>query len=152
MNSFNHYAYGAVLGWMYASLTDTTFAPTAEQRVRIPAADRAYPWLRVPETDACDWCAADCGLFSTESDLRRFEKALSSDPRMRPLFEKQTPPGVDRAFSFGLNLLPSGEAFFRSASGCELRARFGSMRQGFRRDAAHRPQTSPSARQTADVL
>lgn len=133
-------------------LTDTTFTPKAGQRLRIPAADRAYPWLRVPETDACDWCAADCGLFSTESDLRRFEKALSSDPRMRPLFEKQTPPGVDRAFSFGLNLLPSGEAFFRSASGCELRARFGSMRQGFRRDAAPRRQASPSARQAADVL
>ena len=133
-------------------LTDTTFNPKAGQRLRIAAADRKYAWLKVPETDDCEWCAVDCGLFSTEGDLLRFGNALSSDPRMRPLFEKQTPPGVDRAFSFGLNLLPSGEAFFRSASGCELRARFGSMRQGFRRDAAHRRQASPSARQTADVL
>ena len=71
--------------------------------------------------DECAWCAADCGLFSTENDLRRFEAAVAADPRMRPLFEKQTPPALDRAFSFGLNILPSGEAYLRSATGREMR-------------------------------
>ena len=102
-------------------LADTTFAPDAAQLRRLDA--KVYPWLKVPTSGNCPWSAADCGLFSTEGDLRLFEKAIAEDPRMKTLFEKQTPEGVDRSFSFGLNLLPTGEAFFKSATGAVLRVK-----------------------------
>ena len=99
-------------------LVDTAFVPDADRRIRI--VDATYPWLKVPESDDCPWCAADCGLFSTEADLGKFARALLSDARMAGFFRKQTGKDVDRGFSFGFNLLPDGRIAFESSTGCSL--------------------------------
>ena len=71
MNSFNHYAYGAVADWVYENAAGITPAEPGFARVRIaPQPDRRLGWLEASIDTRCGQVRSS---WRYEEDKVRFE-------------------------------------------------------------------------------